>query len=78
MEKLICTQYKDDYYLTSEGYCIYPKNYKEYIPNCESISTQIKEEKDFFTLEDDIINNDYTIKEEKFSISKRCDQCNKG
>ena len=77
-EKLICTECNYNYYLTSDGYCIYPKNYKEDIANCESISTEITDEKDFITIGDDIINNDYIIKEEKFSISPFCYQCSKG
>ena len=80
-KKLICTKCKPYYYLASNGQCIYPQNYKEYIPNCEIVRTQINPI--FEILSDgittqNILYSDYKIEENKYKISSYCDKCKEG
>ena len=80
-KKLICTKCKPYYYLSSNGQCIYPQNYKEYIPNCEIVRTQINPI--FEILSDgmttqNILYSDYKIEENKYKISSYCDKCKEG
>ena len=77
-DRLVCTKCISNYYLTSSGYCIYPKNYYEYIPNCLTINARIT------TNYNDPYNSgplysDYQINPEKFEISSSdCQVCDEG
>ena len=79
INKLICTECIDDYYLSSSGHCIYPKNYAQYIPNCEIVNTQI-----IPIANDDLDNaninvyNYYEIEPQKYEIFSSCTRCKEG
>ena len=77
-DKLVCTKCISNYFLTSRGYCIYPKNYYEYIPNCLTINARITTNyKDRYNSEPPYY--DYQINPEKFEISSSdCRECDEG
>jgi len=77
-DKLVCTKCISNYFLISSGYCIYPKNYYEYIPNCLTINARI-----IFnskgTYNSNPLYDDYQINPEKFEISSSdCRECDEG
>ena len=77
--KLICTECITDYYLNSNGHCIYPKNYAKYIPNCDIVNTQIKP-KINFDLDNININlySGYEIIQDNYEINSFCSSCKQG
>ena len=74
--KLICTECIDDYYLSSSGHCIYPKNYAQYIPNCDIVSTNISNI-DTYSINMNN-NNGYEIKSQDYEINSFCLSCKEG
>ena len=74
-EKLVCTQCISNYFLTPSGHCIYPKNYYEYIPNCDTINARIiTNSKNSYNY--NILYYSYEIWAEEFEISSSdCQEC---
>ena len=78
-KKLVCTKCSNDYYLSPEGYCVYPKNYFEEIPNCISYYNQIyPSSNNYIHITKDLTKNYYEIEEQNYEIYTYCNKCNSG